>query len=94
MKEASMRKGTSPKPARVEIGSLVVHQPDRAAAPQRSTLGQMVESHLKQLISRHGAPAESRQAGVVRLKASERNPQANLAAAIARELYRGLQGKV
>jgi hypothetical protein len=53
-----------------------------------------VESHLKQLISRHGAPAESRQAGLVRLKASGRNPQTNLAAAIARELYRSLQGKV
>lgn len=86
-------KGASIKPARVEIGSLVVHQPKTAAAPQSSILGSMVESHLKQLISRHGVPAESRQAGLVRLKASERNPQANLAAAIARELYRSLQGK-
>jgi hypothetical protein len=82
------------KGARIEIGSLVVHQPNRAAAPQSATLGQMVESHLKQLISRHGAPAESRQAGLVRLTASERSPQTNLAAAIARELYRGLQGKL
>jgi hypothetical protein len=82
------------KGAKIEIGSLVVHQPDRAAAPQSATLGHMVESHLKQLISRHGAPAESRQAGLVRLKASGRNPQTNLAAAIARELYRGLQGKL
>ena len=82
------------KPARVEIGSLVVHQPQGKAAPQSEALGQMVESHLKQLISRHGVPAESRQAGLVRLKASERNPQTNLAAAIARELYRSLQGKV
>ena len=88
-----MSKGTSPKPARVEIGSMVRALTNRAAAPQSSTLGQMVESHLQQLISRHGAPAESRQAGVVRLKASERNPQANLAAAIARELYRSLQRK-
>jgi hypothetical protein len=82
------------KPARVEIGSLVVHQPRATAAPQSAALGQMVESHLKQLISRHGAPAESRQAGLVRLKASGRNPQTNLAAAIARELYRSLQGKL
>ena len=82
------------KGARIEIGSLVVHQPAGTAAPQSSTLGSMVESHLKQLISRHGAPVESRQAGLIRLKASERNPQANLAAAIARELYRSLQGKL
>ncbi len=82
------------KGAKIEIGSLVVHQPHRAAAPQSSTFGSMVESHLQQLISHQGAPVESRQAGLIRLKASERNPQTNLAAAIARELYRSLQGKL
>lgn len=82
------------KGVKIQIGSLVVHQPGSAVAPQSAALGQMVESHLKQLIRRHGAPMEPRQAGVVRLKASGRNSQTNLAAAIARELYRGLQGKV
>jgi hypothetical protein len=82
------------KGARIEIGSLVVHQGDRANAPQSAALGQMVESHLKQLISRHGAPAVSRQTGLIRLKATARNPQADLASAIAHELYRSLQGRV
>jgi len=78
----------------VEIGSVVVHQPGTVKVPNGPALGNMVEAHLRQLIVQRGAPGESRQTGVVQLSAAERNPHTNLAAAIARELYRGIQGKV
>jgi hypothetical protein len=81
------------KPVRVEIGSLVVHQPANANLPQHANLGHMVEVHLQQLISERGAPTHSRQAGAVRINASEANARANLAAAVARELYRSIRGK-
>jgi len=82
------------KAARVEIGSIVVHQPGTVKVPNGAALGHMVEAHLQQLIMQRGAPAESRQAGVVQLSAAGRNLHTNLAAAIARELYRSIRGKV
>jgi hypothetical protein len=81
------------KAARVEIGSLVVHQPQGAAVPHHASLGRMVEAHLKRLIVQHGAPEESRQAQAAWISGHGRNSQINLAAAIARELYRSIQGK-
>jgi hypothetical protein len=80
------------KPVRVEIGSLVVHQP--ANVPQHVNLGHMVEVHLQQLIAQRGAPAQSRQAGAVQINASGTNARTNLAAAVAHELYRSIRGKV
>ena len=82
------------KAARVEIGSIVVHQPGTVKLPNGAALGHMVEAHLQQLMMQRSAPAESRQAGTVQLSAAGRNPNNNLAAAIARELYRSIQGKV
>jgi hypothetical protein len=78
---------------RVEIGSLVIHQPGITAA-DGAALQRTIEAHLRQLIGERGGPVESHKLASVQVNAGVASPGGNVAGTVARALFKSIQGKM